>query len=71
LQEAGLDAVGQVVHPDPYTAIENALQFYGPDDIVISTLPETRSGWLRADLIGRVKASTGKPVEHIVSEEGA
>jgi hypothetical protein len=71
LQEAGLEAVGQVVHPDPYTAIENALQFYGPDDIVISTLPETRSGWLRADLIGRVQASTGKPVEHIVSEEGA
>jgi DNA-binding LacI/PurR family transcriptional regulator len=71
LQDAGLEAVGQVVHPDPYTAIQNALQFYGPDDIVISTFPETRSGWLRADLIGRVKASTGKPVEHIVSEEGA
>jgi hypothetical protein len=71
LQEAGLEAVGQVVHPDPYTAIQNALQFYGPDDIVISTFPETRSGWLRADLIGRVEASTGKPVEHIVSEEGA
>ena len=71
LQDAGLEAVGQVVHPDPYTAIQNALQFYGPDDIVISTFPETRSGWLRADLIGRVEASTGKPVEHIVSEEGA
>jgi hypothetical protein len=71
LQDAGLEAVGQVVHPDPYTAIQNALQFYGPDDIVISTFPETRSGWLRADLIGRVKASTGKPVEHIVSEEEA
>jgi hypothetical protein len=70
LQDAGLEAVGQVVHPDPYTAIQNALQFYGPDDIVISTFPETRSGWLRADLIGRVKASTGKPVEHVVSEEG-
>jgi hypothetical protein len=71
LQDAGLEAVGQVVHPDPYTAIQNALQFYGPDDIVISTFPETRSGWLRADLIGRVEASTGKPVEHIVSEESA
>lgn len=71
LEDAGLDAVGQVVHPDPYTAIQNALQFYAPDDIVISTFPETRSGWLRADLVGRVQASTGKPVEHIVSEEGA
>ncbi len=66
LEAAGLQAVGQVVHPDPYTAIQNALQFYGPDDIVISTFPETRSGWLRADLVGRVEASTGKPVEHIV-----
>jgi hypothetical protein len=69
LEAAGLDAIGQVVHPDPYTAIQNALQFYAPDDIVISTFPETRSGWLRSDLIGRVAASTGKPVEHVVSEE--
>jgi hypothetical protein len=70
LEDAGLDAIGQVVHPDPYTAIQNALQFYAPDDIVISTFPETRSGWLRGDLIGRVRTSTGKPVEHVVSEEG-
>jgi nucleotide-binding universal stress UspA family protein len=69
LESAGLDAIGQVVHPDPYTAIQNALQFYAPDDIVISTFPETRSGWLRGDLVGRVKASTGKPVEHVVAEE--
>jgi hypothetical protein len=69
MESAGLEAVGQVVHPDPFTAIQNALQFYAPDDIVISTFPETRSGWLRADLVGRVQASTGKPVEHIVAEE--
>jgi DNA-binding LacI/PurR family transcriptional regulator len=69
MEEAGLEAVGQVEHHDPYTAIQNALQFYAPDDIVISTFPETRSGWLRSDLIGRVEASTGKPVEHVVSEE--
>ena len=69
LEDAGLDAIGQVVHPDPYTAIQNALQFYTPDDIVISTFPETRSGWLRNDLIERVETSTGKPVEHVVTEE--
>jgi hypothetical protein len=68
LENAGLSAIGQVEHHDPYTAIQNALQFYAPDDIVISTFPETRSGWLRSDLIGRVEASTGKPVEHVVSE---
>ena len=69
LEDAGLEAVGQVADPDPFTAIQNALQFYAPDDIVISTFPETRSGWLRADLVGRVQASTGKPVEHVVAEE--
>jgi hypothetical protein len=69
LENAGLQAVGQVADPDPFTAIQNALQFYTPDDIVISTFPETRSGWLRADLVGRVQASTGKPVEHVVSEQ--
>jgi hypothetical protein len=68
LSDAGLQAVGQVEHHDPYTAIQHALQFYAPDDIVISTLPETRSGWLRGDLINRVQASTGKPVEHVVAE---
>ena len=69
LEDAGLQAIGQVADPDPFTAIQNALQVYAPDDIVISTFPETRSGWLRADLVGRVQASTGKPVEHVVSEE--
>jgi hypothetical protein len=71
LEQAGLQAVGQVEHHDPFTAIQNALQFYAPDDIVISTFPETRSGWLRSDLIGRVEAATGKPVEHVVADEEA
>jgi hypothetical protein len=68
LEDEGLDAIGQVVHPDPFTAVQNAVQSYAPDEIVISTFPEARSGWLRADLIGRVKASTAIPVEHVISE---
>jgi hypothetical protein len=69
LHEHGWQALGQVMDPDPYTAIQNALQFYSIDEIVISTFPETSSGWLRGDLIGRVRASTTKPVEHVVVEE--
>ncbi len=76
LEDEGLEAVGQVMVRDPYTAIQNALQFYAVDEIVISTFPGSRSGWLRSDLIGRVQASTSKPVEHVVvspaqAEEGA
>ena len=73
LNGEGLEAVGQVMDPDPFTAIQNALQFYPADEIVISTFPETRSGWMRSDLIERVKRITSKPVEHVVvdSEEAS
>ena len=72
LKGEGLEAIGQVTHPDPYTATQTAIQFYSPDEIVISTFPETRSGWLRANLIERVRETTRKPVHHVVSEpEGA
>ena len=66
LQSEGLEATGQVMPRDPFTAIQNALQFYAVDEIVISTFPGERSGWLRSDLISRVQAATGKPVEHVV-----
>src|SRR3954447_5279988 len=67
LEDEGIDAVGQVVHPDPFTAIQNAVQWYPVDDIIISTFEPERSGWLRADLVERVKSATGKPVEHVVA----
>src|SRR5439155_22164231 len=69
LHQVGIEAVGQVMDPDPFTAVQNALQFYPADEIVISTFPETRSGWLRSDLIQRVKDSTSKPVDHVVVDE--
>lgn len=65
---ADLLAAGMTGDPDPYTATMNALGFFEVDDIVISTYPETRSGWLRADLIDRVRKASGKPVTHIVSQ---
>jgi hypothetical protein len=67
LADEGIQAVGQVGHPDAYTAIQNALQFYKVDDIVISTFEGERSGWLRGHLIERVQGSTSCPVEHVVS----
>jgi hypothetical protein len=65
LRAANLLCAGMIGDPDPYTATMNALQFFRVDDIVISTLPATRSGWLRADLIERVRRATAKPVEHV------
>jgi hypothetical protein len=69
LRDEGFEAIGQVGHPDPFTAIQHAIDSYAVDEIVISTFPETRSGWLRTDLVQRVRGSTDKPVEHVVSEQ--
>jgi hypothetical protein len=69
LRNAGLLAAGMIGDPDPYTAIMNALQYFRVDDIVISTFADTKSGWLRADLIERVRKSSRLPVEHVVHRE--
>src|SRR5436309_10781084 len=61
----GIRAIGEVGDPDPYTATMDAAREYNPDEIIISTYPETRSGWLRRDLIDRIRQASGIPVEHV------
>jgi hypothetical protein len=63
---AGLLASGMIGDPDPYTAAVNALELFRVDDVLISTLPDERSGWLRGHLIERVRGVSPVPVEHIV-----
>ncbi len=70
LRESGLVVAGLVGDPDPFTATMNALQFFRISRVVISTLPETKSGWLRADLLERVRRYAACPVEHVVAAAG-
>jgi hypothetical protein len=66
LHSAGLLGSGMIGDPDPYTAAVNALELFRVDDVVISTLPDQRSGWMRSNLIERVQHMTSVPVEHVV-----
>jgi hypothetical protein len=66
MREAGLTGSGMIGDPDPYTAAVNALELFTVDDVVISTLPNERSGWLRSNLIERVSHATSAKVEHVV-----
>lgn len=66
LREHGIAGVGDVMDPDPYTATLDAVREYGITEIIVSTHPETRSGWMRRDLIERVHDATGLPVQHVV-----
>jgi hypothetical protein len=71
LRAEGLLAAGMIGDPDPYVATMNALQFYTVDTVIISTLPESRSGWLRQDLIARVRKASNIEVEHLVAERAS
>jgi hypothetical protein len=71
MRREGLLVAGMIGDPDPYTATMNALQFFRVSRIVISTLPVTRSGWMRSDLIHRVSKASNLEVEHIVAEAPA
>jgi hypothetical protein len=66
LDAAGLLSAGMIGDPDPYTAVMNALELFQVDDVVISTLPNERSGWMRANLLQRVRNATPADVEHVV-----
>jgi hypothetical protein len=66
LHDAGLLGSGMIGDPDPFTATVNGIELFTVDDVVISTLPGERSGWLRADLLERVRNASPVPVEHIV-----
>ena len=66
LREVGIEAEGEVMDPDPYAATMDAVHAYSPDEVIISTHPETRSGWMRKDLVGRIEEESGLPVEHVV-----
>jgi DNA-binding LacI/PurR family transcriptional regulator len=69
LRADGIEAHGQIAHPDPYSAVMEAVRDERVDEIILSTFPGERgSSWLRGDVVERVRKDTGLPVEHIVVE---
>jgi hypothetical protein len=66
LRGAGIEAHGQIAHPDPYTAAMQAIHDERVDEVIVSTFPGERSGWLRRDLVGRLRADANAPVQHVV-----
>jgi hypothetical protein len=68
LRSEGIDVHGQIAHPDPFVAATEAIEDDRTDEIIVSTFPGERSGWLRRDLVGRLREQTGLPVDHVVAE---
>jgi hypothetical protein len=69
LRSEGIDVHGQIAHPDPFVAAMEAVEDERTDELIVSTFPGERSGWLRRDLVGRLRTQTGLPLQHVVVEE--
>ncbi len=67
LRAEGIEAHGQIAHPDPYAAAMHVVEDERVDEIIISTFPGERSGWLRRDVVERLRKDAGVPVEHVVA----
>jgi len=65
LYRADVDATGQPMSPDPFHAVQNAIEHYSVDEVLISTFAGESSRWLEEDLIGRVREITDKTVTHL------
>lgn len=69
--DQGIEASGEVGDGDPYNAALDAIGERHIDEIIVSTLPAAASGWLRRDLVDRLREGTGLPVEHVVVDLAA
>ena len=60
-----IDATGQPMSPEPFYAVQNAIEHYRIDEILISTFAGEQSKWLEEGLVERTNAITDKPIEHV------
>ena len=67
-EAAGTPVEGIVGAPDPGVAVHDAINLYGFDEVIISTLPTRLSRWLKLDLPSKV-SGTGLPVTTVTPSE--
>jgi hypothetical protein len=63
---AGRRVEGLIGDPEPLSAIQDAINLHGFDEIILSTLPTRVSRWLRLDLPHKV-AGLGLPVTTVTA----
>ena len=67
LRALGVSADGEIGDPDPLEAIRDTLDVRDFNEIILATLPQGASRWLRQDLVHRVQRKFPLPVTHVVS----
>jgi nucleotide-binding universal stress UspA family protein len=67
LHEMGAKAEGELGHPDPVEAISQVLATRRFDEVILSTLPQPISRWLRMDIPSQVRRCCDLPVVTITA----
>ena len=63
---AGGPVEGMIGVPEPLAAIQDAINIHGFDELIISTLPQRASKWLKLDLPSKA-AGLGLPVTTVIA----
>jgi hypothetical protein len=65
LRSEGIEVHGQISHPDPFAAVMQTTEDERVDELIVSTFPNARSGWMRRDLLERLRDETKLPIKHV------
>ena len=68
LDEEGVDAAGDTGESDPLLAVQDALQTFPADEIVLFTHPGGDQNWLEEGLVEDAKERFEAPVRHVIVE---
>ena len=68
LDEEGIDAAGDTGESDPLLALQDALQTYEADEIVLFTHEGGQRNWLEEGLVEQAERRFEVPVRHLVIE---
>src|SRR5919204_2306698 len=66
LDEGGVDAAGDTGESDPLLALQDALQAFPADEIVLFTHPGGDRNWAEEGLVDEAAARFDAPVRHLV-----
>jgi hypothetical protein len=66
MDDEGIDAAGDTGESDPMLAIQDALQTFEADEIVLFTHTTGKRNWLEEGLVDEAKERFTPPVRHIV-----
>jgi hypothetical protein len=68
LDEEGIDAAGDTGEADPLLALQDALQTYAADEIVLCLHGDSGRNWQEEGVVDEARERFGKPVKQLVVE---